>query len=87
MSYDISDIKKLPVEERLEIIDEIWETCVAESPDSVYEDDEKLKTVLEERVTDYESGKMKAMPWDEFIAGLKGRREGFNYLLQPKQVC
>jgi len=73
MSYDISAIKKLPVEERLEIIDEIWETCVAESPDSVYEDDEKLKTVLEERVADYESGKMKAMPWDEFIFGLKER--------------
>ena len=74
MSYDISDTKKLPVEERLEIIDEILETCVAESPDSVYEDDEKLKFVLEELVTDYESGKMKAIPWDEFIAGLKARR-------------
>lgn len=54
--------KKLPVEERLEIIDEIWETCEAESPDPVYEDDEKLKSVLEERVTDYESGKMRAIP-------------------------
>ena len=87
MSYDISDIKKLPVEERLEIIDEILETCVAESPDSVYEDDEKLKSVLEERVTDYESGRMKAIQWDEFIAGLKGRQKGFNYLLQPIHVC
>lgn len=75
MGYDISDIKKLPVKERLEIIDEIWETCVAESPDSVYEDDEKLKTVLEERVADYESGKMTAIPWEDFIAGLKGRRK------------
>lgn len=75
MSYDISAIKKLPVQERLEIIDEIWETCVAESTDSVYEDDDKLKAVLEERVADYESGKMKAIPWDEFIAGLKARRK------------
>ena len=75
MNYDISDIKKLPVEERLEIIDEIWETCVAESADSVYEDDEKLKSVLEDRVTDYELGKMKAIPWDEFIGGLKARRK------------
>ena len=74
MRYGIAVIKKLPVEERLEIIDEIWETCVAESPDSVYEDDEKLKSVLEERVANYEAGKMKAIPWDEFIAGLKGRR-------------
>ena len=75
MRYDISAIKKLPVEERLEIIDEIWETCVAESPDPVYEDDDKLKTVLEERLTNYELGKMKAIPWDEFIAGLKARRK------------
>ena len=75
MSYDISEIKKLPVQERLGIIDEIWETCVAESPDSVFEDNEKLQSVLEERVTEYESGKMKAIPWDEFIAGLKARRK------------
>ena len=53
MRYGIAVIKKLPVEERLEIIDEIWETCAAESPDSVYEDDDKLKTVLEERLTNY----------------------------------
>lgn len=75
MSYDISEIKKLPVQERLAIIDEIWETCIAENPDSVYEDDEKLKTVLEERVINYESGKINAIPWNEFIAGLKARRK------------
>ena len=75
MIFDISEIKKLPLEERLEIIDEIWETCVAENRDSVNEDDEKLKSVLEERVTNYESGEMKAIPWDEFIAGLKARRK------------
>jgi putative addiction module component (TIGR02574 family) len=75
MNYDISEIKKLPVQERLKIIDEIWETCVEENSDSVYEDDEKLKSVLEERVTAFESDKMKAIPWDEFIAGLKARRK------------
>ena len=71
MRYGIAVIKKLPVEERLEIIDEIWETCAAESPDSVYEDDDKLKTVLEERGINYISGKKKAIRWDEFIAELK----------------
>ena len=71
MRYGIAVIKKLPVEEKLEIIDEIWETCAAESPDSVYEDDDKLKTVLEERLTNYVSKKLKAIPWDEFIAGFK----------------
>jgi putative addiction module component (TIGR02574 family) len=75
MNYDISEIKKLPFQERLEIIDEIGETCVAESSDSVYEDDEKLKSVLEDRVTTFESGRMKAIPWDEFIAGLKAGRK------------
>jgi len=75
MGYDISEIKKLPVKERLEVIDEIWETCVEESPGSVYEDNEQLKSVLEERVSAYEAGKMKAMPWDEFIEGLKARRK------------
>ena len=71
MRYGIADIKKLTVQKRLEIIDEIWETCAAESPDSVYEDDDKLKTVLEERGINYVLGKPKALPGDEFIAGLK----------------
>ena len=75
MSYDISGIKKLPVRERLEIIEKIWETCVAEVPDATFEDDDKLKSLVEERVNDYESGRMKAIPWNDFIAGLKARRK------------
>ena len=75
MGYDISEIKKLRVNERLEIIDEIWETCIAENTDSVYEDNKNLKSLLEERVGSYESGKMKAMPWSEFTGGLKARRK------------
>ena len=74
MRYGITDIKKLPVAERLEIIDAIWETCVAESPDSVYEDDEKLKSLLEERGINYVLGKSKALPGDEFIVGLKNEK-------------
>ncbi len=73
MRYDISEIIKLPVEERLAIIDEIWETCIADDENAVDEDDKKLKSLLEERVAAYESGTMKAIPWDDFIDGLKAR--------------
>ncbi len=71
MNYDISDIKKLPVEERIKIIDAIWESCIQDDVSLTGEDD--ILSVVEERVEKYESGKMKTLSWDEFAQKLKSR--------------
>lgn len=75
MAYDISEIKKLPVKERIAIIDAIWESCVEEDK-SLTNDDDELISVVDERLERYESGEMKSLPWDEFISRLKSRKHG-----------
>ena len=71
MSFDISEIKRLPVEERIKIIDAIWESCVQDDASLTGEDD--ILSVVEERIKKYESGKMKTLSWDEFMLKLKKR--------------
>ena len=77
MAYDISEIKKLPVKERIAIIDAIWESCVQED-NSLVENEEELISVVEGRIEKYESGKMKTLPWDDFIQRLKARKNGLS---------
>lgn len=77
MSYDISEIKKLPVKERIAIIDAIWESCVEEDKSLASQDDEII-SVLEDRVEKYESRQMKSLPWDDFIRRLKSRKHGLS---------
>ena len=58
MSYDISEIKKLSTEEKLQIIDELWETindneANAEDP---FDEGPEVVALLQERMEKYERG-------------------------------
>lgn len=80
MPFDISEIKKLPVEERLRIIDELWksidadrekEEFVVKEDAAVYgidEDEEEspeIIAMLEEREARIERGEEKLYTWEE----------------------
>jgi len=69
MAYDISDIRKLSVEERLKIIDQIWESCIED--DASLTNEEDILSIVEERIAKYDRGEMKTMSWDEFMARVK----------------
>jgi len=71
MNFDISEIEKLPVEDRIKIIDAIWKSCVRN--DKSLSGEDEIFSVVQERVEKYESGKIKTMGWDEFMNGLKKR--------------
>lgn len=63
MKTDIDDILKLPVDERLEIIERIWE--------SVQQDDEYMETpewhreILEERFQKHKNNLTEGKSWEE----------------------
>jgi len=71
MNFDISEIEKLPVEERIRIIDAIWESCVRDDTSLSGEND--ILSIVEERIEKYKAGNMKTMSWDEFMNRLKNR--------------
>lgn len=66
MPVNIDDIKKLPDEEKLKIIDEIWESIEEgwEKTDAEEESPEVI-SMLEERAEQYEKGETKSYSWEE----------------------
>lgn len=58
MAYDISEIKKLSTEEKLQIIDELWETIESseENAEEAFDEDPEVTAMLQERIEKYERG-------------------------------
>ncbi len=63
MPLNIDEIKKLPNEEKLKIIDELWESIDRDIINEALESEEDH--ILRERMEEYEKGNMKFMPWSE----------------------
>ncbi len=68
---DMEEIKRLPLRERLKLVDEIWESCVLENPDLLQEEDKEILNILQEREEEYLRDPSTAIPWDEAIAKAK----------------
>jgi putative addiction module component (TIGR02574 family) len=73
---DIKEIKLLSVEERILMVEAIWDS-IAEDSDSSDVDflTEEQKKELDRRIDLHESGKGKTYTWDEVKARLKMSRD------------
>jgi len=69
---DVASILELPVEERLHLIEAIWDSLV-EVPEAVPVSDE-LKAELDRRLDSYYGNRSAVRPWDEVRAELFGRK-------------
>ncbi len=58
MAYDISELKKLPAEEKLQIIDELWETIDIDEAtgENTFDAEPEVAALLQERIEKYERG-------------------------------
>ncbi len=63
MPINIDDIKKLPNEEKLKIIDELWESIDQDIINETLQSEEEQ--ILRERMEQYEKGTMTFRSWDE----------------------
>ena len=63
MPVNIDDIKKLPNEEKLKIINELWESIDETIIDEALESEESQ--ILRERMAEYEKGTMTFRSWKE----------------------
>ena len=62
----MSDILELSVTERLQLVEEIWDS-IAEAPDA-FELTEEQKKELDRRLEEYRKDPSVAIPWDEVKA-------------------
>ncbi|OCQ88837.1 hypothetical protein BCD64_03575 [Nostoc sp. MBR 210] len=65
----LNEIKTLTIEERIRLVQAIWDSIAAEqsSPDIT----EVQKQELERRINDYEANPDNIMTWDEIKASIK----------------
>ena len=75
MPLDISEIKKLPAEEKLRIIDELWESI--NDTEKYEEESPEVIALLEERMAKYERGEGKFYTEEEARKILKDHLEAF----------
>lgn len=72
MAVKLSEVLELPLEERLKLVESIWDS-VAEFPEAL-KLTEAQKRELDRRLEAYEGDPAAGMPWPEFKARLLASR-------------
>ncbi len=72
MAVKMSEILKLPVEERLRLVESIWDS-IAEFPEALELTDAQKKE-LDRRLDDYKRDPEAGIPWSELRARLLAQR-------------
>lgn len=67
--FSVADILQLPVQERIHLVEMIWESIVA-VPQAI-EVSPELKTELNARLADFERNPEAGYSWDQIKANLK----------------
>jgi putative addiction module component (TIGR02574 family) len=62
---DLREIKKLSVEERILIVEEIWDSIAEDTTPKQLQIPEEEKKEILKRYEDYKSGKVKTYSWEE----------------------
>ena len=73
MPVNIEEIKKLPAEEKLKILDELLENIDQDIINEHFESEEDQ--ILRERLAEYEKGEMKSYSWKEVEERIKKNLE------------
>ena len=72
MTVSLSEVLKLPLEERLRLVESIWDS-IAEFPEAL-ELTEAQKQELDRRLESYEADPNAGVPWPELKARLLANR-------------
>ncbi len=72
MAISAADLLELSVEERINLVGEIWDS-IAEVPEQV-EVSSEVRELLEKRLLDHRSNPQTSSPWKEIRARILARR-------------
>jgi putative addiction module component (TIGR02574 family) len=63
MSVDIADYRKLSVAERIQLVEEIWDSIAEEGPALELSDDDHAE--IQRRIAAYEANPEIGIPWEQ----------------------
>lgn len=71
-SISVSDVMELTVAERIELVEDVWDT-ISEVPESVKLTQEQ-KQILDERLEAYHKNPDAGSPWEDVKKRIRGRK-------------
>jgi len=72
---DLRQLRELPVGQRLQAVEDLWDSIIAEDPDSAVPATPDLLADLERRLAEYERHPGSAIPWGIVREELKATLE------------
>jgi len=68
----VFDFRSLSVAERLQLVEDLWESIAEEAPDEALPLTPELAAELDRRLAEHEADPSTAIPWDETRARILG---------------
>jgi putative addiction module component (TIGR02574 family) len=65
---DLSAFRRLPIEERIRLVGDLWDAIATDSPDSAFPITPALAQELDRRIAAVREGRDPLIPWDEVKA-------------------
>ena len=69
----VEEILMLPVDERLKVVETIWDSITTESNEVILTESQREE--LDSRRKAYEEGRMKFLSWEEVKTNIRSRRK------------
>jgi putative addiction module component (TIGR02574 family) len=76
-AVDLDRLRQLPIGDRLQLVEDLWDTIAAEAPDEALPVSPELQGELDSRLAAHRSDPSAARPWEEVRSGIireRGRR-------------
>jgi len=64
-AIDLEALRQLPVAERLQLVEDLWDSIAVETPPPELPLTPALRAELDRRLKDLDSGREKSIPWAE----------------------
>jgi putative addiction module component (TIGR02574 family) len=73
-AIDLAKLRELPVAERLQLVEDLWDTIIEDAPDEALPLSPELAAELDRRLAEHEADPAAARPWAEIRAEILGAR-------------
>ena len=73
-AVDLLKLRQLPISERLQLVEDLWDTIVEDAPDEALPLSPELAAALDRRLAEYEADPKAVRPWAEIRAEVLGSR-------------
>jgi putative addiction module component (TIGR02574 family) len=72
-AVDLERLKQLPVADRLQLVEDLWDSIAEDAPDEAFPVSPELAAELERRLAEHRANPDAARPWREIRAEILGR--------------